>query len=44
MRLRLKLPEAEKAEHNQPAEEELFQNLVYILLVLNLQLYYRPCQ
>ena len=44
MKLQLKLPEQEKAEHNQLGEEELFQNPVCTLLVLDLQLYYHPCQ
>ena len=44
MKLQLKLLEQEKAEHNQLDEEELFQNPVYILLVLDLQLYYRLYQ
>ena len=44
MKSRLKLLELEKAERNQLDEEGLFQNPVYILLVLDLQLYYRPCQ
>ena len=44
MKWQLKLPEPEKAERNQLDEEELFQNPVYILLVLDLQLYCHPYQ
>ena len=44
MKLQLKLLEQVKAEHNQLDEEGLSQNLVYILLVLDLQLYCRPYQ
>ena len=40
MKSQLKSPEPEKAEHNQLDGEELFQNPAYILLVLDLQVYF----
>ena len=44
MRSQLKLLEQGKVEHNQLDVEVLFQNLVYILLVLDLQVYFHLYQ
>ena len=44
MKWQPKLPEPERAERNQLDGGVLFQNPVYILQVLDLQLFCRPCQ